>query len=62
VPDNGTFDNGFKVQWELFLKHVVCGDPFPWDLMDGAKSIQLAELGQQSWVERRWVDIPDLEA
>jgi len=62
VPDNGTFDNGFKAQWELFLKHVVCGDPFPWDLMDGAKSIQLAELGQQSWVERRWVDIPDLEA
>jgi predicted dehydrogenase len=62
VPDNGTFDNGFKVQWELFLKHVVCGDPFPWDLMEGAKCVQLAELGEQSWLERRWVDIPDLEA
>ena len=62
VPDNGTFDNGFKAQWELFLKHVVRGDPFPWDLIEGAKCVQLAELAQQSWVERRWVDIPDLEA
>ena len=62
VPDNGTFDNGFKVQWELFLKHVVLGDPFPWDLMEGAKCVQLAELAVRSWVERRWVDIPDLEA
>jgi len=62
VPDNGTFDNGFKTQWELFLKHVVRNDPFPWDLMEGAKCLQLAKLAEQSWVERRWVNIPDLEA
>jgi predicted dehydrogenase len=59
VPDNGPFDNGFKVQWELFLKHVVCGEPFPWDLWAGAHGVQLAELGLQSWRERRWVDVPD---
>ena len=60
VPDNGEFENAFKVQWELFLKHVVCDTPFPWDLVAGAKGVQLAELGLQSWHERRWVDVPDL--
>ncbi|MBP1991967.1 Gfo/Idh/MocA family protein [Paenibacillus eucommiae] len=61
VPDNQPFDNGFKVQWELFLKHVVTGSPFPWDLLEGAKGTQLAELGLQSWNERRWVDVPELK-
>jgi len=60
VPDNGEFENAFKVQWELFLKHVVCDTPFPWDLVAGAKGVQLAELGLRSWHERRWVDVPDL--
>ena len=60
VPNNGEFENAFKVQWELFLKHVVCDTPFPWDLMAGAKGVQLAELGLRSWQERRWVDVPDL--
>jgi predicted dehydrogenase len=60
VPDNGEFENAFNVQWELFLKHVVCDTPFPWDLVAGAKGVQLAELGLQSWHERRWVDVPDL--
>lgn len=61
VPDNGTFENAFKVQWELFLKHVACGDPFPWDLLTGARGVQLAELGLQSWRELRWLDVPHLE-
>ncbi|WP_409342600.1 Gfo/Idh/MocA family protein [Paenibacillus sp. MBLB4367] len=60
VPDNQTFDNGFKVQWELFLKHLVTGTPFPWDLLEGAKGTQMAELGLQSWSERRWLDVPKL--
>ena len=60
VPDNGEFENAFKVQWELFLKHVVSDTPFPWDLEAGAKGVQLAELGLRSWQERRWVDVPDL--
>lgn len=61
VPDNGPFENGFKVQWELFLRHVVLDEPFPWDLMDGARAVQLAELAGLSWRERRWVDVPELE-
>lgn len=60
VPDNMVFDNGFKVQWELFLKHVVIDTPFQWTLREGAKGVQLAELGIQSWHERRWLDVPQL--
>lgn len=62
VPDNRPFDNGFKAQWELFLRHVVLDEAFPWDLFEGAKAVQLAELALRSWHERRWVDVPGLEA
>ena len=58
VPDQETYDNAFKVQWELFLKHVVKNEPFPWDLRDGARGVQLAEKGLESWTKRCWVDIP----
>jgi predicted dehydrogenase len=60
VPDNDRFDNAFKRQWELFIAHVVAGAPFPWDLVEGAKGVQLAELGLRSWAERRWLDVPEL--
>ena len=62
VPDYQADENAFKVQWELFLKHVHTGAPFPWDLREGAKGVQLAELGLTSWAERRWVDVPELPA
>jgi len=60
VPPNRTYDNAFKVEWELFLRHVVEGGPFRWNLLEGAKGVQLAELGLQSWAERRWIDVPAL--
>jgi predicted dehydrogenase len=60
VPDNQQFDNAFKVQWELFLKHVELGTPFPHDLMEGARGVQLGELALASWRERRWMDVPEL--
>jgi len=60
VGEQETYDNAFKVQWELFLKHVVKDEPFPWDLRDGAKGVQLAEKGIESWSKRCWVDIPEL--
>ena len=62
MPSNRSYDNAFKAQWELFLAHVVAGTPFRWNLLEGAKGVQLAELGQRSWVERRWVDVPPLES
>lgn len=60
VPEQESMDNAFKVQWELFLKHVVADEPFPWDMKAGAKGVQLAEKGLESWAKRAWVDIPEL--
>ena len=60
VPDNQPSDNGFKVQWEEFIRHVVEDTPWRFDLMEGVKGVQLAELGLKSWQERRWLDVPDL--
>ncbi|TVR52154.1 MAG: gfo/Idh/MocA family oxidoreductase [Puniceicoccaceae bacterium] len=62
VPTNQAYDNAFKVQWELFLRHVVKDEPFPWSLLEGAKGVQLAELGLASWEKRAWVDVPELKA
>ena len=61
VPDNDDFDNGFKVQWEQFLRHVVQGSPFPYDLLAGARGVQLAELGLRSSAQGRRVEVPPLE-
>ena len=62
MPNNHPYDNAFKVQWEMFLRHVVADTPFPYTLLEGAKGVQLAELGYQAWKERRWVDVPALTA
>jgi len=61
VPEQEVHENAFKVQWELFLKHVVTGSPFPWDLREGAKGVQLAEKGLESWEKRCWVNIPEIK-
>ena len=55
------YENAFKVQWEMFLKHVVLDTPFTNDLLEGAKGIQLAELGIESWEKRAWVPVNDLK-
>jgi predicted dehydrogenase len=61
VPDNWPADNGFKAQWEMFLRHVAEDAPWEYGLEAGAKGVQLAELGLKSWEERRWLDVPKLE-
>ncbi|TCP23518.1 putative dehydrogenase [Scopulibacillus darangshiensis] len=61
VPLNKEPDNAFKIQWEMFLKHVAIGTPFPYDLLQGAKGVQLAGLGKRSWQQRRWIDVPELK-
>ncbi|WP_345031275.1 Gfo/Idh/MocA family oxidoreductase [Ravibacter arvi] len=60
VPEQEAFDNAFKVQWELFLKHIVLDTPFPWNLKAGAKGVQLAEKGLESWEKRAWVNVEAL--
>ncbi len=62
VPDYTVFDNAFKAEWELFIRHVCEGTPFPWNLREGAKGVQLVEAGLRSWQERRWVDVGPLPA
>jgi predicted dehydrogenase len=60
LPHQQDFDNAFKAEWELFLRHVALDEPFRWGLLEGAKGVQLAEIGVESWNQRRWLDIPDL--
>ena len=62
VPEQDTFDNAFKRQWELFLRHLVKDEPFRWTLLEGAKGVQLAVKGEESWKKRAWVDVPALKA
>ena len=61
VPDTMSFDNGFKAEWELFLSSVATGEPFAWDLTEGARGVQLAELALESSADGRRVDVPSLE-
>ncbi|MFP7495229.1 Gfo/Idh/MocA family oxidoreductase [Terribacillus saccharophilus] len=61
LPENRSYENGFKIQWELFLKHVEENAEFPWDLLEGAKGTQLSDLGLEAWREKKWVTVPSLE-
>ena len=60
VPNNIAYENAFKIQWEEFLRHVALDEPWRYSLMEGAKGVQLAELGMQSWKESKWMDVPEL--
>jgi predicted dehydrogenase len=61
VPDTQVYDNGFKIQWEHFIRHVVEDAPYKWTLPEGAKGVQLVEAALDSWRERRWIDVPALK-
>jgi predicted dehydrogenase len=60
MPVTREFGNAFKIQWEMFLKHIVKNDSFRWNLKEAAKGVQLAEAGLQAWKERKWVTIENL--
>jgi predicted dehydrogenase len=60
LPPQQEYDNAFKVQWEMFLRHLVTDEPYMFTLIEGAKGVQLAELGLESWQKRAWVDVNDL--
>lgn len=61
IPNNKEYDNAFKIQWELFLRHVVLNESFRWTLLEGVKGIQLADRGLQSSAEKKWIDIEPLK-
>ena len=58
---DAVYENGFKIQWEDFIRHVAADTPWHHDLIEGVKGVQLAELGLQCWKERRWLDVPELK-
>jgi predicted dehydrogenase len=60
VPDTMAFDNGFKAEWELFLKAAAEARPFTPDLAEGARGVQLASLALQSSAEGRRIAVPPL--
>ncbi len=61
VPDATNYDNAFKIQWELFIRHVVLDEPFRWSLREGAKGVQLAEAGIASWETRKWIELEPMD-
>ncbi|MCE0764157.1 Gfo/Idh/MocA family oxidoreductase [Pseudonocardia kujensis] len=61
VPDNEVFQNGFKAQWEEFIRHVVDGDPHPYDLLAGARGVRLAEAGLHSSASGARIELPALD-
>ena len=60
IPEAESSENAFKAQWKLYLRHVLMDEPFPWDLLEGAKGVQLAEKGFESWQKRSWVDVQEI--
>ncbi len=61
MPEVQEYDNAFKVQWEMFIRHVLLDEPYTHDLLAGAKGVQLAEKGLESWEKRAWVDVDELQ-
>src|SRR5438132_1535398 len=61
LPENTTYDNGFKEQWEMFIRHLCEDAPYKYTLLEGAKGVQLAECALQSWKERRWIDVAPIK-
>jgi predicted dehydrogenase len=59
-PANEVFENGFKTQWEEFLRHVLEDGPNRFDFLAGARGVQLAELGLRSSREGRRIELPEV--
>lgn len=57
VPANADLDNGFKLQWEEFLRDVVAGREHRYDLLSAARGVQLAEAGLASSAEGRRIEL-----
>lgn len=55
LPDSIDYDNAFKIQWELFLRHCVGEVDFPWSIRQGAGGVAFAEAGLRSVAEQAWI-------
>lgn len=57
MPNTTQYDNAFKIQWELFIRHCVDDAEFPWTLASAAAGVRLAEAGARSAGEQKWISI-----
>jgi predicted dehydrogenase len=62
VPDNGEFANGFKVQWEQFIRFVENDGEHPYDFLAGARGVRLAEAGLASSAQGRRIELKALSS
>ncbi|NCT91210.1 Gfo/Idh/MocA family oxidoreductase [Cellulomonas sp. APG4] len=60
VPANADLDNGFKLQWEDYVRDVVAGREHRYGLLSAARGVQLAELGLRSSAEGRRLEVPEI--
>jgi predicted dehydrogenase len=60
VPDSDLVGNAFKVQWEMFLRHVLEDAPFPHDFLQAARGMQVVEAGLRSCQDKNWQQIPTI--
>jgi predicted dehydrogenase len=60
VPANAQFDNGFKAQWEAFLRYVLGDGDHSHDFLAGARGVRLAEAGLLSSAEGRRIELAEL--
>lgn len=60
VPANDDLDNGFKLQWEEFLRDLVAGREHRYDLLSAARGVQLAEAGLRSSAEGKRVALEQI--
>lgn len=60
VPANADLDNGFKLQWEEFLRDVAAGREHRFGLLSAARGVQLAELGLRSSAEGRRLEVSEI--
>ena len=58
--ESGDLENGFRAQWEEYLRDVASERKHRYDLLSGARGVQLAELGMRSSAEGRRLDVPEI--
>jgi predicted dehydrogenase len=61
VPDNTAFPNGFRAQWEEFIRHAVDGAPFIHDFSTAVRGLQLAVAAERSSAEGRRVTLEEVQ-
>ncbi len=60
MPDTQAFTNAFRIEWEMFIRHLFGEGEWRHGLLEGAKGLQLVEAAHRSNRERKWIDLEKL--